>query len=493
MAPTHPARKPSSSPPEPPPPASTAALAPWLRHALRTGLHLLLDGAAVAAAFYLAYLVRFQWPWWVARFPIIGRQAPAWAVYARMLYALVPLWLAIFWYSCKLYETPWMTATDRLLRIVKGAFMGVGATLAATFIYSRLEYSRMMLLCLLPLGTILVAFSQSLTLLVDGLLARLEAARPVLIVGGTSIAAELKRRIRHRHPSAVIDELGDLPEPAELERALRARPYYEMILLRSSLPHAQVLSAAELCDAHGVGFKMVPDLLELRLGEVQMDHTLGLPAYKIQHTSMTRLNFLAKRCFDLVFSTLLLAALSIPLAVVCLLITLDSAGPILFKQKRYGYKGRVFEAYKFRTMVADAEKKVQEVRAAKGDGGAFFKAKSDPRVTRVGKWLRRFSLDEFPQFLNVLRGEMSVVGPRPLALTTGELEALERDFGATAKKRMNILPGITGLWQVSGRSDVSSEQRFALDLFYIEHWSLGMDLEIILKTVPAMVMARGAY
>jgi len=114
-------------------------------------------------------------------------------------------------------------------------------------------------------------------------------------------------------------------------------------------------------------------------------------------------------------------------------------------------------------------------------------------VTRVGKWLRRFSLDEFPQFLNVILGEMSIVGPRPLALTTGELESLERDFGATAKKRMNILPGITGLWQVSGRSDVSSEQRFALDLFYVEHWSLGLDLEIILKTVPAMCFGKGAY
>jgi lipopolysaccharide/colanic/teichoic acid biosynthesis glycosyltransferase len=166
---------------------------------------------------------------------------------------------------------------------------------------------------------------------------------------------------------------------------------------------------------------------------------------------------------------------------------------VLYKQRRYGYKGRVFDAYKFRTMVVDAEKKIASVKHLNDQKGAFFKSKDDPRVTRVGKWLRRFSLDEFPQFLNVVLGEMSVVGPRPLALTTGEVEALERDFGATAKKRMNILPGITGLWQVSGRSDVSSERRFSLDLFYIEHWSLGMDLEIILKTVPAMLFGKGAY
>ena len=125
--------------------------------------------------------------------------------------------------------------------------------------------------------------------------------------------------------------------------------------------------------------------------------------------------------------------------------------------------------------------------------GGFFKAKEDPRITRVGRLLRRYSLDEFPQFINVFLGEMSVVGPRPLAEKTGEMEELIREFGPTAKKRLNILPGITGLWQVSGRSDVSSQQRFALDMFYIEHWSLGLDFQIVMKTVPAMLSGKGAY
>ncbi|MCR4295868.1 MAG: sugar transferase, partial [Elusimicrobia bacterium] len=208
---------------------------------------------------------------------------------------------------------------------------------------------------------------------------------------------------------------------------------------------------------------------------------------------LTRANFLAKRIFDVIFSALLLAATAPAWLVVCALIKLDSPGPVLFKQGRYGYKRKVFQAFKFRTMVADAEASIGAVKGLNDQKGAFFKAKSDPRVTRVGKWLRRFSLDEFPQFLNALLGDMSVVGPRPLALTTGEVEALEREFGATAKKRMNILPGITGLWQVSGRSDVSSEQRFALDLYYIEHWSLGLDLEIIIKTPAVMAFGKGAY
>jgi exopolysaccharide biosynthesis polyprenyl glycosylphosphotransferase len=242
-----------------------------------------------------------------------------------------------------------------------------------------------------------------------------------------------------------------------------------------------------------IAFKMVPDLVELRLGEVQMDHSLGLPAYRIQHASMTLLNFAAKRAFDISFCLFVFILAGAPWLLAALLIRLDSKGPALYKQKRYGYKGRLFHAYKFRTMVTDAEARIAAVKDLNAQKGAFFKAKDDPRITRVGRWLRRFSLDEFPQFINVLLGEMSVVGPRPLAVTTGEMEALLGQFGETAKKRMNILPGITGLWQVSGRSDVDSAQRFALDMFYIEHWSLGLDLEIILKTVPAMVLGKGAY
>ena len=467
------------------PASRTQALPPWLRHALRTVLHLVADVAAIAVSYRLAYSIRFNW------LPL-SSGVPDWEIYRQMLLLAVPLWLFFFASTCRLY-TSWMGFADRFLQIVKGCLLGTAATMFATYIYSRLEYSRLMLLLVWPISSVLVGLGHALVVKLDAWLARFENARPVLIVGAANVAQVLRQRILDRHPEAEVDELRELPAAAELDRVLLSKPYYEVILLKTSLPHDRVLAAAELCDARGTAFKMVPDLLELRLGELQMDPSLGLPAWRIQHASMTRAHFAAKRAFDLLFSgTLLLVTLPVWI-VVGLLIKLDSKGPILFTQKRYGWKGRVFDAYKFRTMVVDAEKNIESVKALNAHGGAFFKAKADPRVTRVGKWLRRFSLDEFPQFLNVLAGDMSVVGPRPLALTTGEVEQLEREFGATAKKRMNILPGITGLWQVSGRSDVSTEQRFALDMFYIEHWSLGMDLEIILRTVPAMVFGKGAY
>ena len=471
--------------------APPSGLPPWLRHALRTSFHLAFDAAAVAAAYRAAFWIRFEWPVFLARIPLSG-DPESWSNYQGLLYAAVPIWLILF-YLNRLYTASWLSAADRFVQIFKACALGTGSTFIAAFLYERLAYSRLMLAGVFPISLTLVCLSQALALWIDGWLARHEAAAPVLLVGGGPLAQILRERIHARHPGADVRELPALPSLAELERLLDARNYYELILLRTKDARERVLAAAEACDERGVSFKMVPDLLEIRMGEVQMDPHLGLPAYRIKHASLTRANFLAKRALDVVFSSALLVVTAPLWLVVCALIKLDSPGPVLFTQKRYGFKGRTFDAFKFRTMAADAEARIAEVKGLNDTKGAFFKAKNDPRVTRVGRHLRRFSFDEFPQFLNVLRGEMSVVGPRPLALTTGEIEALERDFGETAKKRANLLPGITGLWQVSGRSDVSSEQRFSLDLFYIEHWSFGLDLEIILKTPYVMAFGKGAY
>ncbi len=471
--------------------APASGLPPWLRHMLRSALHVALDAVAVAAAYRAAFWLRFEAGAVLAAVPLAG-QPVGWAVYQNLLYAAVPIWLILIHLN-RLYTTSWMSPADRFVQIFKACALGTGTTLVAAFLYERLAYSRLMLAGVFPISLLLLSLSHALALWFDAWLARHEAALPVLLVGGGPIAEILKERIHARHPGAIIHELSTLPPLADLVKILSERRFYELILLRTMDSRSNVLAAAESCDLRGVNFKMVPDLLEIRMGEVQMDHHLGLPAYRIKHTSLTPANFATKRALDFIFSTLLLAATAPFWLIVCALIKLDSPGPILFTQKRYGHKGRVFEAFKFRTMVVDAEKRIADVKGLNDQKGAFFKAKNDPRVTRVGKFLRRFSLDEFPQFLNVLRSDMSVVGPRPLALTTGEVEALERDFGETARKRANLLPGITGLWQVSGRSDVSSEQRFSLDLFYIEHWSLGLDLEIILKTPYVMIFGKGAY
>jgi lipopolysaccharide/colanic/teichoic acid biosynthesis glycosyltransferase len=179
--------------------------------------------------------------------------------------------------------------------------------------------------------------------------------------------------------------------------------------------------------------------------------------------------------------------IAIPLFLISVLIRLESAGPALFTQDRMGLRGRKFKLYKFRTMVANADDYIEELKHLSDREGPVFKMRDDPRVTRLGKWLRKFSIDEIPQILNVLMGDMSLVGPRPQVLW----EAAHYDDFAT--KRLRVMPGITGLWQVSGRAALSYEQMINLDVYYLENWSLGLDLKILLRTLPAIFAREGAY
>ena len=194
-----------------------------------------------------------------------------------------------------------------------------------------------------------------------------------------------------------------------------------------------------------------------------------------------------KRLFDLAVSLTALALLVPLLAVIALLVKLGSPGPVLYRQQRVSRGGRLFELLKFRTMVVGAEYMVADLKARNEADGPLFKIRDDPRVTRVGRFLRRYSLDELPQLWNVLKGEMSLVGPRPPL--PREVDAYE-DWQLD---RLEVRPGITGLWQVSGRSELPFDEYVRLDLFYIENWSLAYDLFIIAKTIPMLLAARGAF
>jgi len=194
-----------------------------------------------------------------------------------------------------------------------------------------------------------------------------------------------------------------------------------------------------------------------------------------------------KRGFDLVVSALI-AIVGVPIwLLIGLAIKLDSRGPVFYRDTRVGLNEREFDMLKFRTMRADAEAQQAGLETANEAEGALFKIRDDPRVTRVGRVLRRFSIDEIPQVLNVLRGEMSLVGPRPLPVRDYEL------LEPWHRKRYLVLPGMTGLWQVAGRSSLSFDDLVRLDFYYLEHWSIWLDISILLKTLPAVLAARGAY
>jgi exopolysaccharide biosynthesis polyprenyl glycosylphosphotransferase len=213
----------------------------------------------------------------------------------------------------------------------------------------------------------------------------------------------------------------------------------------------------------------------------------GLPLLHVDHPEFTGARQVIKGTFDKVVALTALIMLAPLMACIALAVRLSDGGPALFRQTRVGRDERLFTVYKFRTMVSDAEKQKSALQAQNEGNGLLFKIRDDPRITSIGAWLRRYSLDELPQLWNVLKGDMSLVGPRP-ALSA---EAAEYDY--YVRRRLAVKPGVTGLWQVSGRSDLSWEEAVRLDVRYVEQWSLMLDLQILWKTWSAVIRGSGAY
>jgi exopolysaccharide biosynthesis polyprenyl glycosylphosphotransferase len=240
------------------------------------------------------------------------------------------------------------------------------------------------------------------------------------------------------------------------------------------------------CEEIGVKTQLTLDYLPHRFARINLESMDGRPVLTFSTTPPEDLSTMTKRAIDVLFSALFLGAFSWLYLAIALVIKLTSKGPVLFRQDRVGINGRRFTFFKFRSMVADADHRKAELQHLNEMDGPVFKIKNDPRVTRVGRFLRKYSLDELPQMWNVLRGDMSLVGPRPPV--PSEVEKYE----SWARRRLSVRPGLTCLWQVSGRNSINFNQWMALDLAYIDNWTLGLDLKILVKTVPAVLAGRGA-
>jgi exopolysaccharide biosynthesis polyprenyl glycosylphosphotransferase len=233
---------------------------------------------------------------------------------------------------------------------------------------------------------------------------------------------------------------------------------------------------------------IAPGLTDVSRERVEVRPVGGLPLLHLEKPRTAAAVRRAKRTFDFVGSLLLILLLSPLLLVAAAQVWLHDRGPILFRHQRIGRGGETFDCLKFRTMVIDAEARMAEVLKERGaDQCVFVKIKDDPRITPPGRWLRRFSLDELPQLFNVLRGDMSLVGPRP------QVEDEVALYDDTMARRLHVRPGMTGLWQVSGRSDLSLEEAIRLDLYYVDNWSMVQDLTILARTFRAVVGSHGAY
>ncbi len=283
-------------------------------------------------------------------------------------------------------------------------------------------------------------------------------------------------------PANGLKDLGTL---SDLERHLDEVD--EVIIADPDFPQEQAVELVERCHAQSKAVRIAPSTMEILMDRVEFVPGQALPLFELKAPVFEGIDFVVKRAFDLI-GAVLLALLLMPLMLtIALLVRLTSRGPVIYKSLRPGLGGDLFPCFKFRTMEQDAERRQGELEDRNELGGPIFKIRDDPRVTPVGRVLRRFSLDELPQLLNVLRGEMSLVGPRPLP---------QRDFDRLEdwhRKRYLVLPGMTGLWQVSGRSELDPDELVRLDFLYLERWSVFLDLSILLKTIPAVIRSRGAW
>ena len=274
---------------------------------------------------------------------------------------------------------------------------------------------------------------------------------------------------------------------SQLEQVLDDNVLDEVIFAVPQDRLSSVEKAVQTCEEQGVDVRVCLDVLHGELHRFSIGELDGLPVLSRSRVPSDEIALAAKRVFDVLSSGLAILLASPVLVATAVAIRLESPGPVFFRQRRVGRNGRPFTMLKFRSMHVDAEARLEALRAHNEARGPVFKMRNDPRITRVGRFIRRTSIDELPQFFNVLSGEMSIVGPRP------PIPAEVRQYKRWQRRRLSVKPGITCTWQISGRSDIDFDQWMKLDLDYIDHWSLWGDIQICLKTIPAVLTARGAH
>jgi exopolysaccharide biosynthesis polyprenyl glycosylphosphotransferase len=274
----------------------------------------------------------------------------------------------------------------------------------------------------------------------------------------------------------------------ELGKVLESRDDIHTVFIALPSHHQeQIEESLRLCQLHGVPARVVPDLFQLSLNRVEFNNMAGIPMLSVREVRVSPVERIIKRAVDLTAAFALSIPVLIVTGIIVLAIRLESQGPVLFWQERVGWRGKPFKMVKFRSMVIDAESQKERLQQMNEASGPIFKIKNDPRLTKVGRIIRRLSLDELPQLYNVFKGEMSLVGPRP------PLAEEVAQYQPWHMQRLEVKGGITGLWQVSGRSDLTFDEQCLLDIYYIENRSLSLDLRLILQTIPYSLFGKGAY
>ncbi|MGI5188262.1 sugar transferase [Promicromonospora sp. CA-289599] len=468
--------------------------APWQE--IVTDRALFVDIVAVVAAVTLGYVLRFDRQVQVDLFEPRGGQ------YVLISVALAEAWVIAIGLAGARSPRILGSGREEYVRVARGSLALFG--LAAIVCYLvKFDLARSYVAVTLPVGLVFLVVGRRV------LAARLHAERAhgrfqrrTLIVGGRDAVLDLCRRV-DRAPEAGFLVVGicipggaGVPSPVDgvpvlgrVEDAAEAARTIEVDVVAvtasdSATPAALKQLAWDL-EVTGAELVVVPALADVAGPRMLITPVDGVPVVQVSPPGYTGLQHAMKRVFDLVVATLIAAVVAVPMLLLALCVRCTSPGPAMFQQQRIGLNGKPFTLYKLRSMRLDAEESLTDV--LDGEVGIYYKRKDDPRVTSLGRFLRKYSLDEFPQLLNVIKGDMSLVGPRPQVA----LEVAQYDDAL--RRRLFVKPGLTGLWQVSGRNDLTIDQGTRLDLYYVENWSLLGDIGIMLRTAREVFAPSGAY
>lgn len=458
-----------------------------------------IDIVTINMAVGLAYLFRYRFQWFVD--VVFDAPFSAYLPFCALFSVAIPL---VLWFE-KAY-THWRGRVwiDQVFQIMTAVATTLVLALALAFAFRPLVYSRLLLLEAGFFMVILVPVGRLFALLGQAHLRRKgRGLRRIVIVGAGEVGRRVMRTLVARPDLGyhIVGYVDDNPDKGEgglgrirglgaldkLSDIIDAEAVDEVIITLPWTYHRRILSILRECERRRVAARLVPDLFQMSLSRVEVSDLGGVPLMEVQEIAFSKAALIVKRAMDIVVASLGLLFGWPLFAFIALAIKRNSPGPVLFTQERVGKDHKHFTIYKFRSMRVGAEEELADLKEAAEHTDITFKMRDDPRITRVGRFLRRFSLDELPQLINVLKGEMSLVGPRP------PIPAEVEQYQPWHLKRLAVPPGLTGMWQVSGRSELTFDEMVLLDLYYIEHWSPWLDLAILVRTIPTALLGDGAY
>jgi exopolysaccharide biosynthesis polyprenyl glycosylphosphotransferase len=407
--------------------------------------------------------------------------------YFRFTLAMTFFWLIIF-AIVGLYKKYMIRlgALDLLAQVFLSASAGIMLVVAYLFLSRTEFFSRLVILYTWGYAIIFIFIARLIIKIIyQELLKHGIGIHRVIVIGKSSAYKEVVSAINSNKSFGLkIVKVIDKDGVSNLDSISSKVAFDEIIIADSSMDEKEVAQLVDYCQERGKTVRLVPNLFRVRSANMSIETISGIPMVEFKVTPLEGWGSVAKRIMDISISLLMLVILSPIFLVIAILIKITSPGPILFQQTRVGSRNKQFKFLKFRSMITGAEKSHEKMIEEYGN---MFKLKNDPRVTPFGRFLRITSLDELPQFYNVLKGEMSLVGPRPA------MPEEVKYYQPAQKKRLGIKPGITGLWQVSGRSELDFMEWVRLDVYYIENWSLWLDIKILLKTIYVVCKRNGAY